>query len=163
MSVFAILWIFLQRISSMKSFIAKAVENKFNKLNDSRSRNAPTDNRYFYEKTKELEASDHDHPLKASPEARVDDLSPSKSGQNLSKDLDSVALDWKSLRNTNECICSSYFDQCSQKTHCRRCGNIFCMRCITKKTVLPGYLNQQNVSVCKPCYEILVNSTETSD
>ncbi|XP_068907675.1 myotubularin-related protein 8 isoform X1 [Tenebrio molitor] len=152
-----------KRISSMKSFIAKAVENKFNKLNDSRSRNAPTDNRYFYEKTKELEASDHDHPLKASPEARVDDLSPSKSGQNLSKDLDSVALDWKSLRNTNECICSSYFDQCSQKTHCRRCGNIFCMRCITKKTVLPGYLNQQNVSVCKPCYEILVNSTETSD
>ncbi|RZB41055.1 myotubularin-related protein 6 [Asbolus verrucosus] len=151
-----------KRISSMKSFITKAVENKFNKMNDSKSRNAPTDNKYYYEKSRELEASDHDHPLKVTSEMK-DDTSSSRSSQTLSRDLDSVALDWKSLRNTHECICSSYFDQLSKKTHCRRCGNIFCMRCITKKTILPGHLEQNNVSVCKPCYEILVNSTEVSD
>lgn len=149
-----------KRISSMKSFIAKAVENKFNKVNENHSR-TPTDNRYYYEKTRELEASDHDHPLKEPTESKEE--APSIDAENLTKDLESVALDWKSLRNTHECICSSYFDQMSKKTHCRRCGNIFCMRCITKKTILPGHLDQSNVSVCKPCYEILVSSTETSE
>lgn len=33
----------------------------------------------------------------------------------LTKELDSVAIDWKGLRSTTECICSSSFDHLSKK------------------------------------------------
>lgn len=141
-----------KRITSMKSFISKAVENKINKMNNTKRHQS--DNKYHYER----ENAQHDHPLNSSSSSKSEDSSPTT--ENLI-DLDSVALDWKSLRNSQECSCSANLDQLSKKTHCRRCGNIFCKRCITKKTSLPGHLDKNNVSVCKPCYDILVNSTET--
>lgn len=33
----------------------------------------------------------------------------------LTKELDSVAIDWKGLRSTTECSCSSSFDHLSKK------------------------------------------------
>lgn len=33
----------------------------------------------------------------------------------LSKDFDSVAIDWKAMRSSNECSCTSAFDHLSKK------------------------------------------------
>lgn len=76
------------------------------------------DNKYLYEKQsmRELESADHDHPLKSdlnSVEKEEGDCSADL--QEVTKDLESVALDWKTLRNITECGCSTPFDHFSRK------------------------------------------------
>lgn len=39
------------------------------------------------------------------------------STDSLKRELDSVALDWKSLRNVSECQCSTNFDHIMKKVH----------------------------------------------
>lgn len=76
-----------------------------------------TDNRYLYEKAKtmrELEAADDDHPLKMDKKVEIEPP-PSPQIQELTKDLESVAIDWKTLRNITECSCSTPFDHFSRK------------------------------------------------
>ncbi|XP_071515135.1 phosphatidylinositol-3,5-bisphosphate 3-phosphatase MTMR6 isoform X2 [Panulirus ornatus] len=73
-------------------------------------------------------------------------------------ELSSVALDWKTFRNVRECSCSTPFDHFSRKHHCWRCGEVFCTRCIDKKTALPGHLSRQPVPVCRPCYKDVTRS-----
>lgn len=81
-----------------------------------------TDNKYLYEKAKtmrELEAADDDHPLKMDSKKHVEnETSPSPQIQELTKDLESVAIDWKTLRNITECSCSTPFDHFSRKVSC---------------------------------------------
>lgn len=94
------------------------------------------DNKYVYEKSIinncELEAADHDHPLQQALINNNNDntnlidnhialLHPSSTSSSssishdLSDDFQSVALDWKSSRNSQECSCSLYFDDISKK------------------------------------------------
>ncbi|XP_066999700.1 myotubularin-related protein 8 isoform X2 [Anabrus simplex] len=77
----------------------------------------------------------------------------------LTNELDSVALDWKTLRNIRECVCSTPFDHFSRKYHCWKCGEVFCTRCIDKHTPLPGHMSQRAVPVCKPCYREIRRSS----
>ncbi|XP_050687156.1 myotubularin-related protein 6-like isoform X2 [Eriocheir sinensis] len=78
--------------------------------------------------------------------------------RSVSSELSSVSLDWKTFRNVKECSCSTPFDHFSRKHHCWRCGEVFCTRCIDKKTALPGHLSQQPVPVCRPCYKDVTRS-----
>lgn len=71
----------------------------------------------------------------------------------LAEELSSVAIDWKTIRNVKECICSTPFDHFSRKYHCWKCGDVFCTRCIDKHTSLPGHLSGRAVPVCRPCYK----------
>ncbi|XP_025016172.1 myotubularin-related protein 6 isoform X2 [Tetranychus urticae] len=59
--------------------------------------------------------------------------------------MESVALDWQSLRNSKEChTCSYDFAESNVRFHCWACGLIFCIRCIKKKMVLPGHRLNEN-------------------
>lgn len=71
----------------------------------------------------------------------------------LRHEIDSVAVDWRSLRAIKECVCSTPFDHFSKKSHCWRCGEVFCTRCLDKQTPLPGHLNQRPAPVCRSCYK----------
>lgn len=71
----------------------------------------------------------------------------------LAEELNSVAVDWKTIRHVKECACSTPFDHFSRKCHCWKCGEVFCTRCIDKLAALPGHLSQRLVPVCRPCYK----------
>ncbi|GFV60258.1 myotubularin-related protein 8 [Trichonephila clavipes] len=76
----------------------------------------------------------------------------------LMEELDSVALEWKTLRNVRECICSTPFDHFSRKFHCWSCGDVFCIRCIDKRIPLKGHYHQRPVPVCRHCYKELMRT-----
>lgn len=42
--------------------------------------------------------------------------------------------------------------------HCWRCGEVFCTRCISTNTGLPGHHSRRAVPVCKPCFKMLRHS-----
>lgn len=79
--------------------------------------------------------------------------------ETLKTEVESVALDWKTLRNIVECRCSTPFDHFTRKYHCWKCGDIFCTRCIDKMTSLPGHLSRRPVPVCRQCYASLKRSS----
>lgn len=103
----------------MKSFISNSTEKKKSKLKKNSTDIDVTDNKYLYERAKtmrELQAADDDHPLKVDHKKPVDETSvTSPQIQELTKDLESVAIDWKTLRNITECSCSTPFDHFSRK------------------------------------------------
>lgn len=76
----------------------------------------------------------------------------------LTDEMDSVALEWKTLRNVYECICSTPFDHFSRKFHCWSCGDVFCIRCIDKKIPLKGHFHRRPVPVCRHCYKELMRT-----
>ncbi|XP_022225117.2 myotubularin-related protein 6 isoform X2 [Drosophila obscura] len=156
-----------KRIASFKSYISKSAK----KLQDATSTttkvakeagqvaanpNEINDNKYNYDKKlSELSAADDDHPLKANNMSfanlslNAEQTSPP---QALPDEIDSVAIDWKPMRNVTACSCSTPFDQFSKKTHCWRCGDIFCERCIDKNVSLPGHDSGKPVPVCRGCF-----------
>lgn len=75
--------------------------------------------RYNYDKKlSELSAADDDHPLKASNMSFASlSLSAEQSSppQALPEEINSVAVDWKPMRNVTTCSCSTPFDQFSKK------------------------------------------------
>lgn len=79
------------------------------------------DNKYLYEKSNlhRLEATHDDHPLKAYGAGdiieNIDTIDVTSGVEEINKDLESVALDWKTLRNIKECGCSTPFDHFSRK------------------------------------------------
>lgn len=152
-----------KRISSVKNLITKTMEKKKSKVDKAQlCNNVHLDNKLLYEKSsKEMEtvSADHDHPLKNESENGSHSRDMVQNTE-LSKEFDSVAVDWKALRNINECSCSLAFDPLSKKNYCRKCGDIFCIRCITKQVILPGHTTQKAVPVCKPCYDTLGNNLE---
>ncbi|KAG5889272.1 hypothetical protein JTB14_007034 [Gonioctena quinquepunctata] len=160
-----------KKLSTVKSLISRTVDKKKNKpKREQLCNNVYLDNKLQYEQNanaaRDLENADHDHPLRAQISANraqnaykvVGELTDMEL---LAKEVDSVAIDWKPMRNTNECSCSLTLDQLSKKMHCRKCGDIFCQRCITKKVALPGHVSQKPVPVCKPCYDTITNDSET--
>jgi len=76
----------------------------------------------------------------------------------LTTELQSVALDWKSLRGVKECQCSAPLDFTTRKSHCWRCGEIYCSRCLDKWSSLAGHLSQKQSPVCHQCYKLLHRS-----
>ncbi|VEN43262.1 unnamed protein product [Callosobruchus maculatus] len=144
-----------KRISSVKSFISRTVEKKRNKsVKKQLCNNVFLDNKMHYEQgTKQLEAVNGDHPLNVEGESNVGKADDALDVDVIKKEIDSVAIDWKQARNAKECSCSLTLDQLSKKMHCRKCGMIFCQRCITKKVALPGHVSQIPVPVCKPCFD----------
>ncbi|XP_011137852.1 myotubularin-related protein 6 [Harpegnathos saltator] len=71
----------------------------------------------------------------------------------LENELKTVALDWKSSRNMEECGCSTTFDAFNKKHHCWSCGCVLCTRCMAVHTKLPGHLSQRAVPTCKSCHQ----------
>nr|XP_018898437.1 PREDICTED: myotubularin-related protein 6 isoform X1 [Bemisia tabaci] len=122
------------------------------------------ENKFFYNKVSVLSnLNSFDDPLGAIEFRKTE--SESSESQNLEEkitqitsDLESVALDWKTLRSVQECSCSAPFDHFTKKNHCWKCGNVFCTRCIDKHTALPGHLSQNTVPVCRPCYKLINQS-----
>ncbi|XP_017868151.1 PREDICTED: myotubularin-related protein 6 isoform X3 [Drosophila arizonae] len=151
-----------KRIASFKNYISKsakklqdATTTTTTKVTKEPTPNEINDNKYNYDKKlSELSAADDDHPLKASNMsfANLSLNAEQTSPQALSEEISSVALDWKSMRNVTTCSCSTPFDQFSKKTHCWRCGEIFCERCIDKNVALPGHDSGKPVPVCRGCF-----------
>ncbi|XP_017146423.1 myotubularin-related protein 6 isoform X2 [Drosophila miranda] len=159
-----------KRIASFKSYISKSAK----KLQDATSTNTKVtkevavsneinDNKYNYDKKlSELSAADDDHPLKANNMSfanlslNAEQTSPP---QDLPDEISSVAIDWKPMRNVTACSCSTPFDQFSKKTHCWRCGDIFCERCIDKNVSLPGHDSGKLVPVCRGCFRQMQKSS----
>ena len=48
------------------------------------------------------------------------------------------------------CSCLSFFNYF--QSHCWRCGEVFCTRCLDKSTPLPGHATHRPVPVCRSCY-----------
>ncbi|CAG9130462.1 unnamed protein product [Plutella xylostella] len=109
------------------------------------------DNKLHYETggtVSEMECANHDHPLKeavtttAKPlripliTEKVDANIPVTFSQ-LEQEVNSVALDWKSLKNVTECGCSTPLEHFSRKHHCWGCGAALCTRCVSARGPLP--------------------------
>lgn len=151
----------LQRIGSIKNLISKSAK-KLQTNSSSLLQNATgksfTDNKFNYDNKKlsELQSADHDHPLK-SADAAFSNLAVSDSNSEVNQianEINSVALDWKSLRSATICACSTPFSQEMKKNHCWRCGEIFCTRCILSYP-LPGLSSDKPVPVCRQCFKIV--------
>lgn len=109
----------LQKISSFKAILSNPIgrhKNKNNVNNKPDNKNL-VDNKYLYETSiQQLEKSNDLHLQK--------DFSVNQSPENnlisfdvdqITKDVESVAIDWKTVRNINECGCSTQFDHYSRK------------------------------------------------
>lgn len=153
-----------KRIGNFKNLISKSARKisttSGSLLQSAAGKAFTTDNKFTYENRKlsELQSADHDHPLKATEVSfsnlSVNDINNSKVDQ-ITNEINSVALDWKSFRTATVCVCSTPFSQEMKKTHCYRCGDIFCNRCIDKSLALPGHQSGQPVSVCRQCFKLL--------
>ncbi|XP_055379652.1 myotubularin-related protein 6 isoform X2 [Condylostylus longicornis] len=149
-----------KRIASFKNYISKSAK----KLSDATRTTSKectnpeiNDNKYNYDNKKmsELSSADDDHPLK-SAEMSFSNLSMSEVDPNrLAEEIDSVAVEWKSLRNVTTCPCSTPFDQFNKKNHCWKCGEVFCSRCIDKSISLPGHDSGKPVPVCRSCFRLV--------
>ncbi|KAI4497148.1 hypothetical protein M0802_007632 [Mischocyttarus mexicanus] len=69
----------------------------------------------------------------------------------IDNELKTVAIEWKSSRNMEECSCSTNFDAFNSKHHCWSCGEVLCMRCMDTHGVLAGHLSQRAVPICNLC------------
>ncbi|CAH1174176.1 unnamed protein product [Phaedon cochleariae] len=168
-----------KRLSLVKSLISKTMEKKKSRpRRDQLCTNVYLDNKLLYGKNTgsapaELTSANHDHPLRAQEKRAANHDHPLRSQEKrgaeggqlcadaIVKEMESVAVDWKPMRNVTECSCSLTLDQTSKKMHCRKCGDIFCQRCISKNIALPGHFSQIPVPVCKTCFDTVANSAET--
>lgn len=77
------------------------------------------DNKYLYETSiRELQSADDNHPLKVDLDTteKINNVGGISIGvEAITKDFDSVALDWKTIRNISECRCSTQFDHLRRK------------------------------------------------
>lgn len=66
---------------------------------------------------------EHEHPLSDAKDSVFSDSdAPAETPLNsffLRRELDSVNLNWRSLRNIKECVCSTPFDHFSKKVSCK--------------------------------------------
>lgn len=91
------------------------------------------------------------------------ELCPVITKEQIEAELNSVAVEWKPLRNCHECPCGSPLEgTVNKKTHCRKCGNIFCTRCVRTKLELPGHMSKKSVPVCNACHKFLQGDMRAS-
>ncbi|XP_067631300.1 myotubularin-related protein 6 isoform X1 [Eurosta solidaginis] len=150
-----------KRIASFKNYISKSAK-KIQDATGPKSSKEPAsaeinDNKYNYDKKmSELSSADDDHPLKPAEMSFANlSLNERIDSASIKEELNSVAVDWKSMRSVTACSCSTPFDQFSKKTHCWTCGDIFCERCIDKSIALPGQDSGKPVPVCRACFRLL--------
>ncbi|KAL3266604.1 hypothetical protein HHI36_010768 [Cryptolaemus montrouzieri] len=140
-----------KKLTSLKNIISKKKNHSRGTFYDDSN---SVDNKYIYKKSSlRSTESTQDHPLKIDLKGKEAIPVPSDV-EGIQKEFEDVALDWKLGRGATECSCSSPFDNLSKKNYCRKCGGIFCIRCITKQ-IIPGHMAQTPVPVCKPCCEVL--------
>ncbi|XP_026317831.1 myotubularin-related protein 8 isoform X2 [Hyposmocoma kahamanoa] len=122
------------------------------------------DNKLLYDSgstLSELECANHDHPLKdthgpSKPNKipliteRVDDSIP-PTFVALEQEVNTVAIDWKSLKNITECSCSTPLDHFSTKHHCWGCGRAVCTRCVCARLSRPALASPRAVPLCAAC------------
>lgn len=148
-----------KRINSLKE-----VMGEFKEKHMKMSEGQVMDNKYLYENHEDQESNKNESEKISTNIGGVVKNITKPSADNISVDqlateLSSVALEWKTLRNIRECVCSTPFDHFSRKFHCWKCGDVFCTRCIDKHTTLPGHLTQRAVPVCKMCFHTLRRSS----
>lgn len=138
-----------KRITAMKALLdesSNAVDNRV--VEEELSQRVSSSMRFVEE---------HQHPLADVKDSVFSESStPTEAPLNsflLRREVDSVSLNWRSLRNIKECVCSTPFDHFSKKSHCWRCGEVFCTRCLDKQTSLPGHSSHRPVPVCRSCYK----------
>lgn len=150
-----------KRIGNFKNLIsksAKKLQTNSSTLLQSATGKSFGDNKFNYDNKKlsELQSADHDHPLKAA-EFSFSSLSVTDCNNEVNEitnEINSVALDWKSLRSATVCACNTPFSQEMKKNHCWRCGEIFCTRCILS-TPLPGHHSGKPSPVCRGCFKVV--------
>lgn len=144
-----------KRITSFKNLISKSAK-KLQNVSRPKELVEINDNKYNYDKKmSDLYSADDDHPLK-STDISFSNLSIAEiNADKINSELQSVAVDWKPLRSTTVCACSTPFDQIVRKSHCWRCGEVFCPRCIDRSIALPGHASGKPVPVCRTCYRIV--------
>lgn len=125
------------------------------------------DNKFIYESggsLSEMESANHDHPLKETS-ANSQSTKPKKiplitekldaslpaSLALLEKEVNTVALDWKSVKNVTECSCSTPLDHYSRKHHCWGCGRCVCTRCVRGRSPLPALASARPAPLCAAC------------
>jgi hypothetical protein len=117
-----------QRIGNLKNLISKSAKklqaNSATLLQNATGKNN-TDNKFNYDNKKlsELQSADHDHPLKMSENYSFSNLSVSDCNNEvdqIASEINSVALDWKSLRSASACSCSTPFSQEMKKVRRNR-------------------------------------------
>eukprot|EP01094_Clydonella_sp_ATCC50884_P025279 TRINITY_DN6588_c0_g1_i2.p1 TRINITY_DN6588_c0_g1~~TRINITY_DN6588_c0_g1_i2.p1 ORF type:complete len:557 (-),score=168.72 TRINITY_DN6588_c0_g1_i2:184-1854(-) len=70
---------------------------------------------------------------------------------------------WQPDKSAKNCTsCGRPFTQTFRKHHCRSCGFIFCRKCTTHKSYLPGIEDKHKVMVCDPCYNRINYGREES-
>ncbi|KAJ8681848.1 hypothetical protein QAD02_017640 [Eretmocerus hayati] len=73
-------------------------------------------------------------------------------------ELNSLALEWKSLKNFSECKCATTFDAFNRKAICWTCGNVLCHRCMVMNGGLASQSSQKAVPTCKFCTQRTSNT-----
>lgn len=108
----------------MKNLISKSAKKlQSNGASLLQSATGKTDNKFNYDNKKlsELQSADHDHPLKVSENYCFSNLSVSDCNSSevdeITSEINSVALDWKSLRTATVCSCSTPFSQEMKKVN----------------------------------------------
>ncbi|CAH0564540.1 unnamed protein product [Brassicogethes aeneus] len=69
-----------------------------------------------------------------------------------------TAVRWQHEEDVDECpTCRSGFSGSKRKLHCRHCGQIFCVPCLSR--AVPSGPSQRPSKVCDVCYTLLVKSS----
>jgi hypothetical protein len=60
---------------------------------------------------------------------------------------------WMQDHETTKCMdCGEVFTLTNRRHHCRRCGKIFCRKCLPMDVVMPG-ISDKPVMCCRACFE----------
>ncbi|XP_050682931.1 myotubularin-related protein 6-like [Leptidea sinapis] len=129
---------------------------------ETRTAQLSIDNKFNYESganLSEVECANDDHPLKEAAPVKPNhiplitertDASIPPSLAALEEEMNSVAVDWKSIKNVTECSCSTPLDHFSRKHHCWSCGGCVCTRC-SRRAPLPALASSAPVPTCSTC------------
>uniref|UniRef100_A0A6B2EES0 phosphatidylinositol-3,5-bisphosphate 3-phosphatase n=1 Tax=Phlebotomus kandelakii TaxID=1109342 RepID=A0A6B2EES0_9DIPT len=157
-----------KRISNLKNLISKSArrfQGPSMRLKDNKEATEINDNRLNYDRRTGQLTDTTDHPLQSS-DFSFSNLSISETNNEvqpgvhqINAEMQSVAVDWKSMRNVTVCSCSTPFDQFSRKSHCWKCGEVFCSRCIVRTVALAGHHSGNPVPVCRSCFRTLQQTT----
>ena len=79
--------------------------------------------------------------------------------EQISQECSLISVNWQSFQNLKVCNCSTPLEPYSTKLHCYACGQIFCIRCIDKRSILPCHTSKSARQVCHKCFMSITRST----